>query len=137
MQRINEAYAVLGQPVRKALYDFILFGQLADQQPREQPFSKPDDGDQDAERQSGLVVFQPLPLQKEMSGFVLFIIRWQERFLGILMVIMFLGLVFASFDLWELGGGLVGAAGILGFLVLLLVSLSLLFSRIGIRHSGR
>lgn len=133
MQQINEAYAVLSQPVRKALYDFILFGQLAGESPREQPTSRPDGGDQEVDIREGLVVFRPLPFQREMSRFILFIMRWQERFLGILLAIMFLGLVFASFDLWELGGGLVGAAGILGLITLLLISLAQLFDRIGVR----
>ncbi len=79
-----------------------------------------------------VTIYRPGPFQKELSRFVVFIIKWQDLFWAILLLPVLLGTAAVAFGRWEIGGGFIAFAGLSAVVILMLVIAVQLFNRVGI-----
>jgi hypothetical protein len=132
MRSINEAYEILSDSTKKAVYDFIFFGYGASQKTSSEQSERTTQDYTRSNRKDSLTIYEPGPVQREISRIIVFLIRWQGKFLPILLIPVFFGAVAVAFKQWEIGAGFMVIAGILAFIAVTLTVVAQLFSYAGV-----
>jgi hypothetical protein len=126
MQLINEAYDVLGDKRKKALYDYVFFA--------DRSFSSQEESEYTYEP-AGVSVPQNGSFRNRFSHFIVSVVGIEEALNISLVAFIFVAVaLYVVFGQAELAAGMIASLFVVGSLVLMIRIMAEIFSRAGIRQ---